>query len=197
MPTLAVKPREMSPEVRNRDISGPKNGHVSTKNLKQQVSIPVGCVPPACRPYLGGRRVCIQVGEGGLHPGGLGRLPTPCEQTDRYKNIICPKLHFRVVTRMHSSRICTTCFSGCPGGALLGVCWLSGGGTAGGVCLRHPLSPGETPTMSRHTPPWADTHHPGRHHPGQIPPGRHPLGRHPFPHCMLVYSPPPPCRQKE
>ena len=164
MPTLAVKPREMSPEVRNRDISGPKNRHVSTKNLKQQVSIPVGCVPPACRPYLGGRRVCIQVGEGGLHSGGLGRLPTPCEQTDRYKNIICPKLHFRVVTRTHSSRICTTCFSGCRGGGIArGVLAVRGGTAGGGVSQTPPL-------------PWGDTHHEQTHSPlgRHTPPGQTP-----------------------
>ena len=31
-PTLALKPEEISPEVRNRGISGPKNGHVCNKN---------------------------------------------------------------------------------------------------------------------------------------------------------------------
>ena len=37
-PTLALKPRgdiTTSPEVRNRGISGPTNGHVSNKNLKK------------------------------------------------------------------------------------------------------------------------------------------------------------------
>ena len=35
-PTLALKPREDSPEVQNRGISYPKNGHVSNKNLKKK-----------------------------------------------------------------------------------------------------------------------------------------------------------------
>ena len=35
-PTLALKPEETSAEVRNRRISGSKNGHVSNKNLKKK-----------------------------------------------------------------------------------------------------------------------------------------------------------------
>ena len=35
-PTLALKPRGDSPEIQNRGISGPKNGHVSTKNFKRK-----------------------------------------------------------------------------------------------------------------------------------------------------------------
>ena len=82
----------------------------------EQVSIPVGCIPPARWQYLEGG-VCIQ-GEGGLHPGGLqsegggsafrgrgvciqGDLhpdvvgQTPCKLwTDRCKNITLPQTSF-------------------------------------------------------------------------------------------------------
>ena len=167
-PLWLWNPEEMSPEVRNRDISGPINGNVSTKNLKEQVSIQVGCVPPACWLYLGVL--------GGLHPWGIWADLLPrCEQTDRCKNITCLKLQFRVVTRMHSSRICTTCFSGC----LRGVCW--------GVCGRHP--PGETPPMSRHTP--QGRHLPSRHPLGRYPPGRYPPGQTPLAPLHAGIHPPP------
>ena len=38
-PLWLWNPEETSQEVRNRGISGPKNGHVSNKNLKKKISV--------------------------------------------------------------------------------------------------------------------------------------------------------------
>ena len=62
------------------------------KNNTKQESIPVGCEPPACQPYLGVSQVHVS--------GKRGEYPShPCGQTDACENITFQQRRWRVIMR--------------------------------------------------------------------------------------------------
>ena len=89
------------------------------KNCPKQACIPVGCVPPACCPYL---PACTALG-GYLLPGGvyLPRYFPPLwtEWQTGVKILPCPKLRLRAVITLWTTLWTTNSFAHKPDGLLV------------------------------------------------------------------------------